>query len=85
MNANTNRENYPELLTANHLQAMGFTRTMSYALMKREDLPIIRIGKKKFIQKDTFFKWLNSLETTDHEPENDPDAEKSQSEPNPES
>ena len=82
MNANTNRENYPELLTANHLQAMGFTRTMSYALMKREDLPIIRIGKNKFIQKDTFFKWLNSLETTDH---NDPNAEKSQSEPDPES
>ena len=85
MNTNTNRENLPELLTANHLQAMGFTRTMSYALMKREDLPIIRIGKKKFIQKDTFFKWLNSLETTAHEPEKDPDAEKSQSEPNPES
>ena len=75
MNTNTNRENYPELLTANHLQAMGFTRSMSYALMKREDLPIIRIGRKKFIQKDTFFKWLNGLETTDHEPKNDPDVE----------
>ena len=85
MNTNTNRENYPELLTANHLQAMGFTRTMSYALMKREDLPIIRIGKKKFIQKDTFFKWLKGLETTDHEPENYTNVEKSQSEPNPES
>ena len=64
MNTNTNRENYPELLTANHLQAMGFTRTMSYALMKREDLPIIRIGRKKFIQRDTFFKWLDSQETS---------------------
>ena len=85
MNANTNRENYPELLTANHLQSMGFTRTMSYALMKLEDLPIIRIGRKKFIQKDTFFKWLKGLETTDHGTENDPDSEKSQSEPNPES
>ena len=64
MNTNTNRENYPELLTANHLQARGFTRTMSYALMKREDLPIIRIGRKKFIQRDTFFKWLDSQETS---------------------
>ena len=82
MNTTNNRENYPELLTANHLQAMGFTRSMSYALMKREDLPIIRIGKKKFIQKDTFFKWLNSLETTEHEPENDPDVEETHPEPN---
>ena len=64
MNTSTNRENYPELLTANHLQAMGFTRTMSYALMKHEDLPIIRIGRKKFIQRDTFFKWLDSQETS---------------------
>ena len=79
---NKNRENYPELLTANHLQSMGFTRTMSYALMKREDLPIIRIGKKKFIQKDTFFKWLNSLETTDHELKNDPDVEETHPAPN---
>ena len=85
MNTNTNRENYPELLTANHLQAMGFTRSMSYALMKREDLPIIRIGRKKFIQKDTFFNWLNGLETTVHAPKNDPDVEETHSEPNPES
>ena len=63
MIGNRNKENYPELLTANHLQAMGFTRTMSYALMKREDLPVIQIGRKKFIQRDTFFKWLNDLET----------------------
>ena len=55
---------------------------MSYALMKREDLPIIRIGKKKFIQKDTFFKWLHGLETTEHESENDPDIEETHIAPN---
>ena len=64
MNTNTNRESYPELLTADHLQAMGFTRSMSYAFMKREDLPVIRIGRKKFIRRDTFFKWLDSQESS---------------------
>ena len=64
MNTYTNRESYPELLTADHLQSMGFTRSMSYAFMKREDLPVIRIGRKKFIRRDTFFKWLDSQESS---------------------
>ena len=38
----------PEILSAKDLQDMGFSRSMSYALFNREDIPVIRIGKRKF-------------------------------------
>ena len=38
----------PEILSAKDLQNMGFSRSMSYALFNREDIPVIRIGKRKF-------------------------------------
>ena len=34
----------PEILSAKDLQDMGFSRSMSYALFNREDIPVIRIG-----------------------------------------
>ena len=40
----------PEILSAKDLQDMGFSRSMSYALFNREDIPVIRIGKRKFIR-----------------------------------
>ena len=33
----------PEILSAKDLQDMGFSRSMSYALFNREDIPVIRI------------------------------------------
>ena len=48
----------PEILSAKDLQEMGFSRSMSYALFNREDIPVIRIGKRKFIRRDKFVEGL---------------------------
>ena len=63
-----NRKNStPEILSAKDLQEMGFSRSMSYALFNREDIPVIHIGKRKFIRREKFFEWLTEQERTDRE------------------
>ena len=63
-----NRKNStPEILSAKDLQDMGFSRSMSYALFNREDIPVIHIGKRKFIRRERFMEWLVELERTDKE------------------
>ena len=57
----------PEILSAKDLQEMGFSRYMSYALFNREDIPVIRIGKRKFIRRDRFMEWLAEQERTDRD------------------
>ena len=57
----------PEILSAKDLQDMGFSRSMSYALFNREDIPVIRIGRRKFIRREKFFEWLAEQERTDRE------------------
>ena len=56
-----------EILSAKDLQEMGFSRSMSYALFNREDIPVIRIGKRKFIRRERFMEWLTEQERTDRE------------------
>lgn len=53
---------YPEMMTAEDLQNFGFTRSMAYAFLNREDVPVIRIGKRKFIRKEKFYEWLEEQE-----------------------
>ena len=55
----------PEILSAKDLQDMGFSRSMSYALFNRDDVPVIRIGKRKFIRREKFLEWLAEQERTD--------------------
>ncbi len=57
----------PEILSAKDLQDMGFSRSMSYSLFNREDIPVIRIGKRKFIRREKFYEWLAEQERTDRE------------------
>jgi len=56
------RENLPMMLSANDIQTMGLTRTMAYNILNREDVPVVKIGSRKFIQRDKFFDWLDSRE-----------------------
>ena len=56
------RENLPMMLSANEIQTMGFTSTMAYSILNREDVPVVKIGSRKFIQRDKFFDWLDSRE-----------------------
>ena len=57
----------PEILSAKDLQDMGFSRSMSYALFNREDIPVIHIGKRKFIRREKFIESLAEQESTDRE------------------
>lgn len=53
---------YPEMMTAEDLQNFGFTRSMAYAFLNRKDVPVIRVGKRKFIRKEKFYEWLETQE-----------------------
>ena len=55
----------PEILSAKDLQDMGFSHSMSYALFNREDIPIIRSGKRKFIRREKFIEGLAEQERTE--------------------
>lgn len=52
------RNTTPEMLTAEDLQNFGFSRSMAYNFLNREDVPVIRIGKRKFIRREKFYEWL---------------------------
>ena len=56
------KSNIPEILSAKDLQDMGFSRSMSYALFNRDDVPVIHIGKRKFIRREKFLDWLAEQE-----------------------
>ena len=56
------RGSLPMMLSANDIQTMGFTRTMAYNILNRNDVPVVKIGSRKFIQRDKFFDWLDSRE-----------------------
>lgn len=59
---NEDLKHAPEILSAKDLQDMGFSRSMSYALFNRTDVPVIRIGKRKFIRREKFLEWLAEQE-----------------------
>ena len=56
------RENLPMMLSANDIQTMGFTRTMVYKILSSDEVPVVKIGSRKFVQRDKFFAWLDSKE-----------------------
>ena len=56
------KNEFPEMLTAENLQNFGFTRSMAYAFLNRDDVPVIKIGKRKFIRKEKFYEWLEEQE-----------------------
>lgn len=56
------KETLPMMMSANEIQTMGFTRTMAYAILNRKDVPVVKIGNRKFVQKDKFFEWLSEQE-----------------------
>lgn len=55
-----NREELPLVMSAHDLQAIGFSRSMSYQLLNRKDFPVVEIGGRKFVNRDKFFQWLDN-------------------------
>lgn len=49
----------PLLLSAKDLQQMGLSRAMSYQILNRLDVPVIKIGDRKMIRRDEFLAWLD--------------------------
>ena len=52
------------LLDAVSLQAFGLSRAMAYQLLNRQDLPVVAIGRRKFMHRELFLKWLERQATT---------------------
>ena len=54
----------PMILSAKELQAMGFSRSMAYHLLQGDLVPVVTIGKRKFIRHTTLMEWLAKQEKT---------------------
>ena len=61
------RENLPMMLSANDIQTMGFTRTTAYNILNRDDVPVVKIGSRKFLARDQFFDWVDSKEDREND------------------
>ncbi len=54
-------DNLPEMMTgADVAEVMGVCRATGYNLLKRPGFPVIRIGKRKIVPKESFIKWLKA-------------------------
>ena len=52
----------PMILSAKELQTMEFSRSMAYRLLQGDLIPVVAIGKRKFIRHTTLMKWLSQQE-----------------------
>jgi hypothetical protein len=59
-NERENARNVPQtmLLSVHDLVKMGLTRSMSYQLLNRDDMPVVQIGTRKFMHREQFLDWL---------------------------
>lgn len=46
------------LLSESDRKKYGISRSMWYRLLNREDLPVVKIGGRKFLHRDLFERWL---------------------------
>ena len=58
---NTNFD-LPMMMSAKDLQSMGFSRNMAYRLLQGDLLPVVTIGKRRFIRHETLLEWLAAQE-----------------------
>lgn len=54
------RTDIPYLMSAKHLEQLGFGRTMAYELMRAEGFPVLQVGSRKLVPKDAFMEWLKA-------------------------
>ena len=54
------------LLSAADIQKMGVSRSTAYALLNRPDLPVVRIGQRKFMHAELFEEWIRK-QAVDHD------------------
>ena len=52
---------FPMVLTAADIsEILKISKPSAYELMKRDDFPLIKIGRCKRVLRDQFFVWLNT-------------------------
>jgi excisionase family DNA binding protein len=53
------KEDYPLILTVKDIQEiLGIGKRVAYELMERKDFPMVRIGRLKRVNRDSFFNWI---------------------------
>ncbi len=57
-----NRFEMPMMMSAKDLQTMGFGRGMAYRLLRGDIVPVVTIGKRRFIRQTTLLDWLDEQE-----------------------
>lgn len=48
----------PDLLSCNDLMARGYNRTLVYQWLNREDMPVVKIGRRRYMHRELFDEWL---------------------------
>jgi excisionase family DNA binding protein len=57
----TTSTDYPLILTADHIaEIMGVSRRIAYEMMEYKGFPLVRIGRLKRVNRDSFFYWLET-------------------------
>lgn len=55
------KEDYPLILTVKDIQEiLGIGKRVAYELMERKDFPMVRIGRLKRVNRDSFFEWIEN-------------------------
>lgn len=56
----------PLMLNANDIMnVLGISRAFAYNIMHDKSLPVIVIGKRRVVNRDKFFTWLEKCEHTE--------------------
>ncbi len=59
-------EELPLMLNAHDIMSvLGISRAFAYNIMHDKSLPVIVIGKRRVVNKDKFFTWLQKCEHTE--------------------
>lgn len=57
-----NRFELPMMISAKELQDMGFSRSLAYKLLQGDIIPVIAVGKRRFVRQSVLLGWLAEQE-----------------------
>ena len=57
-----NRFELPMMMSAKELQDMGFSRSLAYKLLQGDIIPVIAVGKRRFVRQSVLLGWLAEQE-----------------------